>query len=96
MFLYFKQGCQIFIDLVNQRDTKLAINYQMAKNVPNGRNIFQIAREYTILFHSKALQNLHTLGFRFENKPSGNPDFKIFHSIYDGGTHQFEQSRVFP
>jgi hypothetical protein len=49
----------------------------MAKNVPNGQkctkwpkmyqmtviDIFQIAREYTNLFHSKALQNLPKLGF---------------------------------
>jgi hypothetical protein len=36
--------------------TKLILNYQMAKNVPNGRNIFQMVEEYTNLFHSKALR----------------------------------------
>jgi hypothetical protein len=43
--------------------TKLPLNYQMAKNVPNGQNIFQMAKEYTNLFHSKALQNLPKLEF---------------------------------
>jgi hypothetical protein len=33
------------------------------KNVPNGRSIIQMAKEYTNLFHSKALQNLPKLEF---------------------------------
>jgi hypothetical protein len=32
-------------------------------NVPNGLNIFKMAKECTKLFHSKALQNLPKLGF---------------------------------
>jgi hypothetical protein len=60
----------------------------MAKNVPNGQkctkwpkmyqmtviDIFQIAREYTNLFHSKEPPKFTEIGiFWFENKPSGNP-----------------------
>jgi hypothetical protein len=30
----------------------------MAENVPNGRNKFQMAKENSNLFHSKALENL--------------------------------------
>jgi hypothetical protein len=35
----------------------------MATIYSNGRNIFQMTLEYTNLFHSKALQNLHKVGF---------------------------------
>jgi hypothetical protein len=45
----------------------------MAINVPNGRHIFQMVKDYTNLFYSKALQNLPNLGFLIENIPSGNP-----------------------
>jgi hypothetical protein len=38
-----------------QTTTKLPNGH---KNVPNGRNIFQMAQKYTNLFLSKALQNL--------------------------------------
>jgi hypothetical protein len=37
--------------------------YQIATKLPNGRNIFKIAKENTNLFHSKALQNLSKLRF---------------------------------
>jgi hypothetical protein len=53
-----KQGCQIFLDTIYQnggKHTKLPPNFQIAKNVLNIRNIFQIAKEYTTFFHSKAL-----------------------------------------
>jgi hypothetical protein len=36
---------------------------QITTKLPNGRNIFQMAKEYANLFHSKALQNLPKLGF---------------------------------
>jgi hypothetical protein len=36
-----------------------------------------MAIKYTIIFHSKALQNLSKLYFWFENKPSGNPAFFV-------------------
>jgi hypothetical protein len=38
------QGCQIFLDTGYQnrgKDTKLPLNYQIAKNIPNGRNKIQ-------------------------------------------------------
>jgi hypothetical protein len=47
----------------------------MGKNIPNGRNMFQVAPHYTNIVHFKALQNLLTLGF--ENVPSGNPILPI-------------------
>jgi hypothetical protein len=55
--------------------------YQIVPKLPNGhkmyqigsRNIFQRAREYTNLFHSKALQYNPNWNFWFENVPSGNP-----------------------
>jgi hypothetical protein len=57
--------------------------YQMGNKLPNGyntylpnsRNIFQMAIEYTTLFYSNALKNVPNLGFWSENIPSGNPAF---------------------
>jgi hypothetical protein len=53
--------------------TKLPQNKQMAKNISNGRKIYQMVIKDTDIFHSNALQNLPQLGFWFESKPSGNP-----------------------
>jgi hypothetical protein len=45
--------------------TTLPINYTMAyiPNIPNSCNIFQMALEYTNLFHSKVLKTSPKLGF---------------------------------
>jgi hypothetical protein len=70
------QGCQIFWYNIPKR--KICIlnyhkQYQIARkytkwpwNVPNGHTIYQP-------LYYKALQNVHKLGFWYENKPSGNP-----------------------
>jgi hypothetical protein len=56
--------------------------YQIAAKLPNGhkipipnvRNIFQMAKEYTNLLHSEDLRNFFpNWYFWFENIPSGNP-----------------------
>jgi hypothetical protein len=39
----------------------------------NGSKIDLVPIKYTNIFHCKALQNLPSLGFWSENKPSGNP-----------------------
>jgi hypothetical protein len=44
------------------------------ENIPY---IFQMAIKYTIIFHSKALQNLPKFGFLFGNKPSSNPGIEF-------------------
>jgi hypothetical protein len=36
---------------------------KLPTNIPNGHTIYQMAIKYTIIFHSKALQNLPILGF---------------------------------
>jgi hypothetical protein len=57
------QGCQIFLDTMYQKRGKV---YQIATKLPNGHNIcilFQIAKEYANLLHSKALKNLLMLVF---------------------------------
>jgi hypothetical protein len=46
---------------------------KLPKNIPNGRNIFQIVLNYTNIFHFKSFKNLPKLGFLVENTPSGNP-----------------------
>jgi hypothetical protein len=45
------------------------------QNIPNGRKIDQMVIKYTNFSHCKTLQNLHKLGFWFENLPSGIPGF---------------------
>jgi hypothetical protein len=63
---YIYQNWQIY--------TKLPQHYQMIKNIPNSRKIFQMTIKYTNVFHFKAPQNLPKLGFfSFEIIPSGNP-----------------------
>jgi hypothetical protein len=37
--------------------------YLVAKNLPNGRKIFQMVIKYNNILHSKALQNLPKCGF---------------------------------
>jgi hypothetical protein len=37
--------------------------YQIARKMPNGRNIDQTALEYTTIFHGKTLQSFPKLGF---------------------------------
>jgi hypothetical protein len=55
-----EQGCQIFCDTIIPKLRKM---YQMTTKLPNGRNVFQMALNYTNIFHFKALQNLPLLGF---------------------------------
>jgi hypothetical protein len=45
------------------RYTKTGEIYQIATKLPNGRNKFRMAIEYSNLFHSEASQNLPKLGF---------------------------------
>jgi hypothetical protein len=59
------QGCQMFLDTIYQNGGKYTTK------LPNGNKMYQIAeiylfqmtKEYTDLFHSKALQNLPKIGF---------------------------------
>jgi hypothetical protein len=68
------QGCQIFLDTVFQnggKDTKLPLNFKWTKNVPNGHDLFQMAKEP---FPFQGPPNFTQIAFFwFENKPSGNP-----------------------
>jgi hypothetical protein len=43
-----------------QNDHKIT---KTTKSIPNSRNIFQMGIKYTIIFRSKALQNLAKFGF---------------------------------
>jgi hypothetical protein len=66
---FLKEGglsCQIVFDTIylnREKDPKLPLNCQMAKNIPKGRNIIQMAIKYTNIFHLKTLQNLPILLF---------------------------------
>jgi hypothetical protein len=45
------------------------------------RKMDQVSIHYTIIFHSKTLQNIPKFGFWFENKPSGNPTGGVVHIV---------------
>jgi hypothetical protein len=67
----WQQGCQIFLDTVNQNGekyTKLTLhtlNYHGHKiHIPNGRKIIQRTIKYPNIFQSKALQNLPKNGLK--------------------------------
>jgi hypothetical protein len=74
------QGCQVFLDTIYQHGekyTKLPLNYQMAKNITNGRKLFQMAiniATLSILGPSKIYPNWD---FLFENIPSGSRDMTV-------------------
>jgi hypothetical protein len=76
-----KQGCQIFLDTINQNGekyTKLPQHYLMViKYILDGCKIFQMTVKCTNSLYSKALQNLPKFGFWFENVPSGIPGPKM-------------------
>jgi hypothetical protein len=69
------QSCQIFRETIIPKPGKIyqmaictiypmAIQYtKWSYNIPNGRNIFRMAINYTIIFLSMALQNLPKVGF---------------------------------
>jgi hypothetical protein len=59
------QGCQIFIATIHQKGKnmpKLQQNVPKGHKVgiPNGCKLFQMALKCTSIFHSKALQSMHT------------------------------------
>jgi hypothetical protein len=58
------QGCQIFLDTIDQNRRKLHYNItKWPENIPKGRKIFHVTIKYTNLFHSEALRHLPKFGF---------------------------------
>jgi hypothetical protein len=60
------QGCQIFPGTIYQNGENIPNLPQLCQmywNIPNGREIFQMAIKYTNFFHFKALQNVPKLEF---------------------------------
>jgi hypothetical protein len=66
--LLFHQGCQIYHgpnipnwEIYNKRPQTIPKGHELY--YINGHTIFQMVIKYTNIYHSKALQNLHKLGF---------------------------------
>jgi hypothetical protein len=66
----------------------------MAKNIPNGRKIGQMAKRYIKIFHCESVQKFPKLGF-FGLKPSGNPG-AIWQSSDGGVLHNCKNAASQP